>query len=548
MKAKIAAMARRLEELETKKMQEVQAISQTPLQTMLCAICLSYEHLVEKCPTIPMVREMFGDCNTYNSNWRNHPNFSWKPQPPQYQQPAQAPQQASNLDQAMVNLSKVVGDFLGAKKSINAQLSQRIDSVESSLNKRMDGIQNDLSQKIDNLQYSISRFANLNKVQEKENFPSQHYQNSKGIHEVEAQKGESSMVKEVKTVITLRSGKEVDLPTSKLEHKVESEVEKEKREEIKGKKKGKSTEKDGYDVNVYEEPQRIVIKEEMMKHMPPPFTQAFQPNSEDFSSEDERLGSLSLGVKKAGPTLGKASDLRPWRCTSLSLASFWEVINFVDYSLNQGALAGHESTKTPSGHESNGAVAGDGATLQGWDEPNARDMGRMTSQPNAKGEMYILNDGIDMKVINFVDYFLNQGAPAGHESAETLSGHESLSSPYLFVLFWMIKIKRNVKRVERRKLEIKRSSKSKERAWFAKFRSKTAKRSLAHECHFASPYTRFAAAKWLRNLHALKSSILQPRRHLQGCFTAVKPPFGTRVPFCSLVHSFHSCEMVAKSR
>ena len=29
---------------------------------------------------------------------------------------------------------------------------------------------------------------------------------------------------------------------------------------------------------------------------------------------------------------------------------------------------------------------------------NARNMGRMTSQPNAKGEMYILNDGIDMKV------------------------------------------------------------------------------------------------------------------------------------------------------
>ena len=32
-----------------------------------------------------------------------------------------------------------------------------------------------------------------------------------------------------------------------------------------------------------------------------------------------------------------------------------------------------------------------------WDEPNARDMGRMTSQPKAKGEMYILNDGMDMK-------------------------------------------------------------------------------------------------------------------------------------------------------
>ena len=58
MKAKIVAMARRLEELEMKKMS--------------CAICLSYEHLVEECPTIPAVREIFGDYNTYNSNCRNH--------------------------------------------------------------------------------------------------------------------------------------------------------------------------------------------------------------------------------------------------------------------------------------------------------------------------------------------------------------------------------------------------------------------------------------------------------------------------------------------
>ncbi|RVW12888.1 hypothetical protein CK203_106973 [Vitis vinifera] len=255
MKAKIAAMERRLEELEMKNMQEVQTISQTPLQAMPCAICLSYEHLVEECLTIPVAREMFGDCNTYNSNWRDHPNFSWKPQLPQYKQPTQAPQQASNLQQAMVNLSKVMEDFVGAKKSINAQLSQRIDSVESSLNKKMDEVQNDLSQKIDNLQYSISRFANLNTMQEKENSPSQPHQNQKGIHEMKAKE----------------SGKEVDLPTCKLEHEVESETEKEKREEIKGKRKGKSTKKDDY---IDEEPQRIVIKEEMKKHMHPPFPQA----------------------------------------------------------------------------------------------------------------------------------------------------------------------------------------------------------------------------------------------------------------------------------
>ena len=34
---------------------------------------------------------------------------------------------------------------------------------------------------------------------------------------------------------------------------------------------------------------------------------------------------------------------------------------------------------------------------RGWDEPNARDMGRMTSQPNAKAEMYTLKEEIDMK-------------------------------------------------------------------------------------------------------------------------------------------------------
>ena len=94
MKAKVAAMTRRLEELELKKIREVQAVSKTPVQVMPCSICQSYKHLVEECPTIPIVREMFGDQtnvigqfkpnnnasygNTYNSNWSNHPNFSLK--------------------------------------------------------------------------------------------------------------------------------------------------------------------------------------------------------------------------------------------------------------------------------------------------------------------------------------------------------------------------------------------------------------------------------------------------------------------------------------
>ncbi|RVW58143.1 hypothetical protein CK203_115540 [Vitis vinifera] len=243
MKAKFAAMTRRVEELELKKMHEVQAVAETPVQVKPCSICQSYEHLVEECPTIPVAREMFGEQanvigqfkpnsnasygNTYNSSWRNHPNFSWKPRAPQYQQPAQPSQQASSLEQAIVNLSKVVGDFFGEQKSINSQLSQRIDSVENTLNKRMDG-QNDLSQKIDNLQYSISRLTNLNTVQEKGRFPSQPHQNPKGIHEVETHEGESSQVRDVKALITLRSGKKVESPTPKpyVEEKEEEETKK----------------------------------------------------------------------------------------------------------------------------------------------------------------------------------------------------------------------------------------------------------------------------------------------------------------------------------
>ncbi|RVX23066.1 Retrovirus-related Pol polyprotein from transposon 17.6 [Vitis vinifera] len=88
----------------------------------------------------------------------------------------------------------------------------------------MDGMQNDLYQKIDNIQYSISRLTNLNTVNEKGKFPSQPSQNPKGVHEVETQEGDSSKLREVKAVITLRSGKEVDQPLPKKEIKNSSEI------------------------------------------------------------------------------------------------------------------------------------------------------------------------------------------------------------------------------------------------------------------------------------------------------------------------------------
>ena len=92
---------------------------------------------------------------------------------------------------------------------------------------------------------------------------------------MEAQEGESLKLREVKVVITLRSGKEVDLLTTKLEEEPENEAEKEKREEIKGKRKWNSTKNEDLEATMNEKSKRTINQEEMIKkHMPPPFPQA----------------------------------------------------------------------------------------------------------------------------------------------------------------------------------------------------------------------------------------------------------------------------------
>ena len=54
-------------------------------------------------------------------------------------------------------------------------------------------------------------------------------------------------MRDVKALITLRSGKEVELPTPKPHDEKEGEEEIEKRKEIKGKKKGSSGRKEDHD-------------------------------------------------------------------------------------------------------------------------------------------------------------------------------------------------------------------------------------------------------------------------------------------------------------
>ena len=165
----------------------------------------------------------------------------------------------SPVEQAILNLSKVVGNFMEEQKGINVQLAQRIDTVESTLNKRIDGLESNLNQKIDNLQYSITKINNLLEVQERGRFPSQTLPNPKGVHEVGS--SSNSGVDEVKAIITLRSGKEIEqpVPTTAEETCKEKEA----------------------------EPERVIISEEpVKKNMPPPFPQALR-GKKKIPNQDE---------------------------------------------------------------------------------------------------------------------------------------------------------------------------------------------------------------------------------------------------------------------
>ena len=57
-----------------------------------------------------------------------------------------------------------MGNFVEEQKKFNAQLSQRIHTVETSLNQKVDGLQSEIDKKCDNLQSGIEmKFDNLQK-------------------------------------------------------------------------------------------------------------------------------------------------------------------------------------------------------------------------------------------------------------------------------------------------------------------------------------------------------------------------------------------------
>ena len=149
LKAKLSTINKRMEEQEQRNHQEVQVVAEASMPGQPCFNCQSSSHQGEHCPISPSVKEMMVENanvvgqnktptdaqygNTYNPNWKNHPNLSWKPKPPVYVPPLenqqqqygftpqqQQPPSSSPVEQAIMNLSGVVGNFVEEQNTINA--------------------------------------------------------------------------------------------------------------------------------------------------------------------------------------------------------------------------------------------------------------------------------------------------------------------------------------------------------------------------------------------------------------------------------------------
>ena len=102
----------------------------------------------------------------YRDQWMSAPVYSvpstYAPPEPSCYAPTsqqQQPPPLSPVEQAILNLSKQVDNFIENNRVVNVQANREIETVKSSLNKRTDGLQSEMELKLDNLQCSILKLA-----------------------------------------------------------------------------------------------------------------------------------------------------------------------------------------------------------------------------------------------------------------------------------------------------------------------------------------------------------------------------------------------------
>ena len=148
----------------------------------------------------------------YRDQWMSAPVYNVPstyipPASPQYistPQPPQPPQLISPVEQAILDLTKLVGDVVEEQKKISAQLSQKIDNMENNVNKRIDGFQSEIDQKLDIQQIdqkldiqqeSILKLTNQ-LVQQEEESPKEEFLNSTMVEEQSEQQPHQELIED----------------------------------------------------------------------------------------------------------------------------------------------------------------------------------------------------------------------------------------------------------------------------------------------------------------------------------------------------------------
>ncbi|XP_052297265.1 uncharacterized protein LOC127902397 [Citrus sinensis] len=206
----------------------------------VCALCSNLSHTAQNCPSLLAYQEAYSEqvhalqsyektpnnpySPTYNPNWRNHPNFSWKQNQPLSNQGGQ---QLNMPNQQFVPPNQVHPPAQQPMSQFVAP-QQRKPSLEDTLQSFIQSTQQAFqsnTQAILKLEHQLGQLATTVAEREKGKFPSQPIPNPKGVHEVGS--SSSHQQEEAKSVMTLRRGKlfdnEVEVQTRKTSEPTSSD-------------------------------------------------------------------------------------------------------------------------------------------------------------------------------------------------------------------------------------------------------------------------------------------------------------------------------------
>ncbi|XP_028946791.1 uncharacterized protein [Malus domestica] len=198
----VSAQIAKMEKNFNAKFAALMQVSSMPNAQKVCIICSETTHDITQCPNKDSYPELVQEhvnmvnnfirprsdpySNTYNPEWKNHPNLSWggNQQPRQYQQSYQ-----STCETKKPSLEDQMSQLAQHMFAISNSTNNFVQSTQTS-------IQN-LTTSVGNLETQVGQLATMFNEREKGKFPSQSEQNPRGMEHC-------------KVIRTLRSGKSYD--------------------------------------------------------------------------------------------------------------------------------------------------------------------------------------------------------------------------------------------------------------------------------------------------------------------------------------------------